>query len=170
MCFALAGIALAAVACSSNPEASSKASQSHSAITTTTLPATTKTTTATTATPLTTVAPPITPLVVVCSGPPLYKPTTLRWCTPVCTNYVRNITWTSWTATFAIGNGTLITNDCAHGTLTAQRFTVSLSNPKTVSYCTGSGAPASGFLFTATDIWDSPLPNVTPPCPSASSG
>ena len=80
MCLALAGIALAAVACSSNPGASSKASQAHSTTTTTTttrLPATSTTTTATTATPPTTVAP-ITPLVVVCSGPPLYKPTTLQ--------------------------------------------------------------------------------------------
>ena len=168
ICFALAGIALAAVACSSNPEAPSKASQAHSTTTTVILPAST-TTTATIA-PLTTVAPPPTPLVVVCSGPPLYKPTTLYWCTPLCSNYVRNIRWTSWTATSATGNGTLIRDDCAHGTLTAQRFTVSLSNPQHVSYCAGSGAPASGLLYTATNIWNSPLPNVTPPCPSASSG
>ena len=160
MCFALVGIALAAVSCSSNPEVSSKASQSHST-TTTALPATTTTTTP----PPTTAAPPPTPLVVVCSGPPLFKPTTLHWCTPLCSNYVRNISWTSWTANFATGNGTLITDDCAHGTLTAQRYTVSLSNPQEVSYCTGSGAPATGLLFTATDIWDSPLPDVTPPCP-----
>ncbi len=80
------------------------------------------TTTTFTAPPPTTAALPITPLVVVCSGPPLYKPTTLRWCTPLCSNYVRNITWTSWTPNVAIGNGTLITNDCAHGTLTAQRL------------------------------------------------
>jgi hypothetical protein len=130
--------------------------------TNTTLPATTTTTTATSPT---TAAPPPTPLVVVCSGPPAYKPTILRWCTPLCSNYVINISWTSWTANFAAGNGTLITNDCAEGTLTAQRYTVSLSNPQSVSYCTGSGAPASGFLFTATDIWDSPLPYITPPCP-----
>src|ERR1700722_7302717 len=167
MCFALAGIALAAVACSSNPEAPSKASQSHSTTTTTSPPATTTTITAP---PPTTAAPPPTPLIVVCSGPPLYKPTTLRWCTPLCSNYVRNISWTSWTPNFAIGKGTLITNDCATGTLTAQRYTVSLSNPQNVSYCTGSGAPASGLLFTATDIWDSPLPDVTPPCPSTSNG
>ena len=158
---ALAGIALAAVACSSNPEASSNAPPSHSTTTITTLPAATTTTTAS---PPTTAALPPTPLVVVCSGPPLFKPTTLRWCTPLCSNYVRNISWTSWTATFAIGNGTLITNDCAHGTLTAQRYTVSLSNPQSVSYCTASGAPATGLLFTATDIWDSPLPDVSPPC------
>ena len=166
MCFALAGIALAAVACSSNPEASSTASQSHSTTTTTSPPATTTTITAP---PPTTAAPP-TPLIVVCSGPPLYKPTTLRWCTPLCSNYVRNITWTSWTPNVAIGNGTLITNDCAHGTLTAQRYTVSLSNPQYVSYCTGSGSTASGLLFTATDIWDSPLPDVSPPCPGVSNG
>jgi hypothetical protein len=130
--------------------------------TTTTLPATTTTT----ASPPTTAAPPPTPLVLVCSGQPAYKPTILRWCTPLCSNYVINISWTSWTANFATGNGTLITNDCAKGTLTAQRYTVSLSNPQNVSYCTGSaGTPASGRLFTATDIWDSPLPNVTPPCP-----
>jgi hypothetical protein len=166
MCFALAGIALVAVACSSNPESSSKASQSHSTTTTTALPGTTTTTTAP---PPTTAAPP-TPLVVVCSGPPVYKPTTLHSCTPLCSNYVRNISWTSWTPNFAIGNGTLIINDCAHGTLTAQRYTVTLSNPQNVSYCTGSGAPASGLLFTTTDIWDSPLPGVTPPCPSTSNG
>ena len=160
MAFALAGIALAAVACSSNPEALSNAPPKHSTTTITTLPATTTTTTSS---PSTTAAPP-TPLVVVCSGPPLFKPTTLRWCTPLCSNYVRNILWTSWTANFAIGNGTLITNDCAHGTLTAQRYTVSLSNPQSVSYCTASGAPATGLLFTATDIWDSPLPDLTPPC------
>jgi hypothetical protein len=165
MCFALVGIALAAVSCSSNPEVSSKASQSHST-TTTALPATTTTTTP----PPTTAAPPPTPLVVVCSGPPVYKPTTLHWCTPLCSNYVRNITWTSWTPNVAIGKGTLITNDCAKGTLTAQRYTVTLSNPQNVSYCTGSGAPATGLLFTATDIWDSPLPDVTPPCPSTSNG
>jgi hypothetical protein len=166
MCFALAGIALAAVACSSNPEAPSKASQSHSTTTTTSPPATTTTITAP---PPTTAAPP-TPLIVVCSGPPLYKPTTLRWCTPLCSNYVRNITWISWTPNVAIGKGTLITNDCAHSTLTAQRYTVTLSNPQNVSYCTGSGTTASGFLFTATDIWDSPLPDVTPPCPSVTNG
>ena len=162
MCLALAGIALATVACSSNPGASSNAPPSRSTTTTTTLPATTTTTTAS---PPTTAAPPLTPLVVVCSGPPLFKPTTLHWCTPLCSNYVRNILWTSWTANSAVGNGTLITDDCAHGTLTAQRYTVSLSNPQEVSYCTGSGAPATGLLFTATDIWDSPLPDVTPPCP-----
>jgi hypothetical protein len=160
VCIALAGIALAAVACSSNPEASSKASQSHSTTTATTLPATTTTP----APPATTAAPSPTPLVVVCTGPPLYKPTTLRWCTPLCSNYVRNITWTSWTPNVAIGNGTLITNDCAHGTLTAERYTVSLSNPQNVSYCTGSGTTASGLLFTETDIWDSSLPDLTPPC------
>ena len=163
MCFALAGIALATVVCSSNPGSSSKASQSHSALTTTTLPATR--TTLGVPPPRTTAAPPITPLVVVCSGPPLYKPTTLHWCTPLCSDYVRNITWTSWTPNVAIGNGTLMTNDCAHGTLTAQRYTVSLSNPQNVTYCTGSGGTASGLLFTATDIWVSPLPDVTLPCP-----
>jgi hypothetical protein len=161
MYLALVGIAMAAVACSSNPQASSKVSQSHSTTTTTTLP---ETTTTTTVIPPTTAAPP-TPLVLVCSGPPAYKPTILRWCTPLCSNYVINISWTSWTADFATGNGTLITNDCAKGTLTAQRYTVSLSNPQNVSYCSGSETPTSGRLFTATDIWDSPLPNVTPPCP-----
>jgi hypothetical protein len=162
MCLALVGIAIAAVACSSNPETSSKASQSHSTTTTTTLPATTTTTTP----PSTTAATPTPlPLVLVCSGPPAYKPTILRWCTPLCSNYVINISWTSWTADFAAGNGTLITNDCAKGILTAQRYTVTLSNPQNVSYCAGSETPASGRLFTATDIWDSPLPNVAPPCP-----
>ena len=166
MCLALVGLAIAAVACSSSPEATSKASQSHSTTTTAKLPTTTPTTTAI----LPTTAVPSTPLVLVCLGLPAYKPTILRWCTPLCSNYVINISWTSWTASFAAGNGTLITNDCANGTLTAQRYTVTLSNPQNVLYCTGSETPASGRLFTATDIWDSPLPNVTPPCSLASNG
>ena len=49
------------------------------------------------------------------------------------TNIVSNITWTSWTATEAIGNGTWGYNNClpscAAGTVTSYPATVMLSNP-----------------------------------------
>jgi hypothetical protein len=117
--------------------------------------------------PPTTAAPPA-PLVLICSGSPMFEPSTLHWCTSLCSSYVTNISWTTWTASSATGLGTLMTNNgepnCAQGTVTAQPgFAVTLSNPQTVSYCSDSGT-ASGLLFTASDIWSFPIPDEGPPC------
>jgi len=38
------------------------------------------------------------PMVLVCSGTPEYEPATLSWCSSLCSSYMKNITWTSWTA------------------------------------------------------------------------
>lgn len=132
--------------------------------TTTTLP---PATTTTAPPPPTTAAPP-TPLVLICSGSPMYEPSTLHWCTSLCSSYVTNISWTTWTANSATGLGTLMTNNgepnCAQGTVTAHPgYAVTLSNPETVSYCSDSGT-ASGLLFTASDIWNFPIPEEGPPC------
>ena len=148
--------------------ASSSTHKKHALIVATTPTTTLQPTTTTTAPPPPTTAAPPTPLVLICSGPPMYEPSILHWCTSLCSSYVTNISWTTWTASSATGLGTLMTNNgepnCAQGTVTAQPgYAVTLSNPETVSYCSDSGA-ASGLLFTASDIWNFPIPDEGPPC------
>jgi hypothetical protein len=98
--------------------------------------------TATTPTPTTSVAPPATATTTAGSTPlftagctsGLYEPRQIRWCTSLCSSYMTNITWTSWTRSSATGYGTWMTNDgtpdCARGTWTAHYdYPVSLSVP-----------------------------------------
>jgi serine/threonine protein kinase len=64
----------------------------------------------------------------------LYQPRQIHWCTSLCSSYMTNITWTSWTRSSATGHGTWLTNDgipdCARGTWTAHYdYPVSLSVP-----------------------------------------
>ena len=148
--------------------ASSATHKKHVLIVATTTTTTLPPATTTTAPPPPTTAAPPTPLVLICSGSPMYEPSTLHWCTSLCSSYVTNISWTTWTASSATGLGTLMTNNgepnCAQGTVTAQPgYAVTLSNPETVSYCSDSGT-ASGLLFTASDIWNFPIPEEGPPC------
>jgi hypothetical protein len=113
---------------------------------------------------------PLTPLLVVCSGNPLYKPTSMSWCSSACSSYLAEITWSSWTTTAAVGQGTLLTNngipDCGQGTWTSQPgYTVTLGSPHTVPYCTNGHFSFSALLFTATNLWgNATLPDITPPC------
>jgi len=84
----------------------------------------------------------------------------------MCSSYAKNISWSSWTSVAALGSGTLMTNDgvpnCGQGTWTAHPgYQVTLSNPKTVAYCAGSTS-ATGLLFTQTDVWDFPIPDIAP--------
>lgn len=65
---------------------------------------TTTTTTATTAT-----APLPLPMVTDCGAAPVRKPTTLHWCTSLCSSYMTNITWTTWGPLSATGVGTFVT-------------------------------------------------------------
>ena len=60
--------------------------------------------------PPTTAAPPAR-LVLICSGSPMFEPSILHWCTSLCSSYVTNISWTTWTASSATGLGTLMTNN-----------------------------------------------------------
>ena len=148
--------------------ASSATHKKHVLIVATTTTTTLQATTSTTAPPPPTTSAPPTPLVLICSGSPMYEPSTLHWCTSLCSSYVTNISWTTWTASSATGRGTLMTNNgepnCAQGTVTAQPgYAVTLGNPETVSYCSASGT-ASGLLFTASDIWNFPIPDEGPPC------
>jgi hypothetical protein len=90
-----------------------------------------ETTTAST-TPATTPPGPI-PLFTTC-GPAAYEPSQIYWCTSLCSGYMTNITWTSWTTNSATGYGTWITNDgkpdCQQGTRTAHHnYPVLLSDP-----------------------------------------
>ncbi len=145
-----------------HPNSTTSTTSTHPSTTTTAAPATTVASTTT--------APPVVPMALVCEGTPMYEPSSLHWCTSLCSSYVDNISWTSWTPQSASGTGTLMTNsgipNCSQGTWTAQPgFQVALSNPSTVAYCSGPGSPATGFLFTATNIWNFPLPDITPPCP-----
>ena len=170
---AIAAIAVAAIVAfgghSTTPTAASSAShKKHVLIVATTTSTTLQPTTTTTAPPPPTTAAPPTPLVLICSGSPMYEPSILHWCTSLCSSYVTNISWTTWTPSSATGMGTLMTNNgepnCAQGTVTAQPgYAVTLSNPETVSYCSDSGT-ASGLLFTASDIWNFPIPDEGPPC------
>jgi hypothetical protein len=172
---AIGAIAVAAIVVfgghSTTPTTTATSSATHNKhvliVATTTTTALRPTTTTTAPPPPTTAAPP-TPLVLICSGPPMYEPSVLHWCTSLCSSYVTNISWTTWTASSATGLGTLMTNNgepnCAQGTVTAEPgYAVTLSNPETVSYCSQSGT-ASGLLFTASDIWNFPLPDEGPPC------
>jgi len=110
------------------------------------------------------------PHVLVCSpGSPAYEPTSIRWCTSYCSSYVDHIAWTSWTEQSASGLGTLMTDNgipsCASGTWTSNRgYHVTLSDPKAVSYCTESDAKASAILFTSTDVYRYPIPEVLAQC------
>jgi hypothetical protein len=88
----------------------------------------------------------------------------------LCSDYIEDVTWSSWTADSAVGVGTLMSNngipDCGDGTWSAQSdYTVTLSDPQMVSYCTDTGE-ASGLLYTSTNLWgNATLPDITPPCP-----
>ena len=162
-----------AIGLSVNSPSSSPAKSAGSSTTTTAAHVATTTTiaptTTTAAAPTTTTAPPV-PLVMVCTGTPMYKPTTMNWCTSLCSDSIQGVTWSSWTATSASGTGTLITNDglpnCAQGTLTAHSgYTVTLSSPQTVPYCSNTGQ-ASALLYTSTNLWsNATIPAITPPCP-----
>jgi hypothetical protein len=110
------------------------------------------------------------PRVLVYIGTPQYKPTGLYWYASLCSSYVKNLTWTSWTANSATAIGTLMTNDgvpnCAQGTWTAHGdYPVSLSRPQEISYCSGK-VLATANLYTYTNLWGgSKLPQYVPPCP-----
>jgi hypothetical protein len=170
---AIAAIAVAAIVVfgghsTTTTAASSATHKKHVLIVATTTTTTVQPTTTTTAPPPPTTAAPPTPLVLICSGSPMYEPSILHWCTSLCSSYVTNISWTTWTASSATGLGTLMTNNgepnCAQGTVTAQPgYAVTLGHPETVSYCSDSGT-ASGLLFTASDIWNFPIPDEGPPC------
>jgi hypothetical protein len=172
---AIAAIAVAAIVVfgghSTTPTTTATSSATHKKhvlIVATTTTTTLQATTSTTAPPPPTTSAPPTPLVLICSGSPMYEPSVLHWCTSLCSSYVTNISWTTWTASSATGLGTLMTNNgepnCAQGTVTAQSgYAVTLGNPETVSYCSASGT-ASGLLFTASDIWNFPIPDEGPPC------
>jgi hypothetical protein len=139
-------------------------SSSSSKVTTTTMsPIIQSTTTAASTAP----SQPV-PLVLVCSGTPEFEPSTLHWCSSLCSSYLQRITWTSWTATSATGTGVYMTNDgvpdCMQGTWTAHPgYSVTLNNPADTSYCSDSGQ-AVGLLFTNSSIYGGPLPGVKPPC------
>ena len=126
--------------------------------------------TTTSAPPTTTTTAPV-PLVLVCSGSPAYKPTTMNFaCQSACSSYVQAITWTSWTATSAVGTGTLMVNngvpDCLHGTWTSQtNYPVTLQTPLTVDYCSGTGTQSAALLFTSMNLGNNTsLPEMRPPC------
>jgi hypothetical protein len=95
----------------------------------------------------------------------------MHWCTSLCSSYVTGVVWSAWGPSGATGIGTLMTNngmpDCADGTWTAQPgYAVTLSNPAITNYCSDSGATASAYLFTYANVWDSQIPDITPPCPN----
>ena len=109
------------------------------------------------------------PRVLMCSGSPSVKPSSLHWCSSGCSTYLRSIRWTSWTARGARGVAVRMTNNgvpsCGQGTWTAHPgFEVTLSAPKVVHYCDGTAA-RSGLLFTKSS-YSSPyvIPFFKPPC------
>ena len=110
------------------------------------------------------------PQVLVCSGnAPALRPSSLHWCTSLCSSYVTAIHWQHWTAHGATGVGVRMTNngvpDCAHGTWTAHPgYRVTLSHPAVVSYCAG-GQPAKALLFTSASMFKGVRLPVPVPCP-----
>ena len=106
------------------------------------------------------------PKVLVCSGSPSYKPSGMGWCASLCSTYVEDLDWNSWTAESASATGTLVTNNgvpnCADGTRSYEsNFSVILDNPKEVKYCGPSGL-SSGLLFTSTNLWGESRPGSLP--------
>jgi hypothetical protein len=99
------------------------------------------------------------PRVIVCAGTPVTRPSTMHWCTSLCSSYMTGIVWKSWTADGATGVGTLMTNDgvpnCAQGTWTKHPSSVVILGNATVkAYCSDSGQRATALLFTSTNLWD----------------
>jgi len=98
------------------------------------------------------------PRVMVCAGTPVTKPSKMAWCTSMCSPYMTNITWKSWTADGATGVGTLHTNDgvpnCAQGTWTSHPGSpVILGNAVEAPYCSESMQRETALLFTSTNLW-----------------
>src|SRR5271165_7020760 len=100
----------------------------------------------------------------------MYEPTTLHWCTSACSSSVQGITWSSWTATSAVGVGTLWVNNgipnCLQGTWTEQTgYGVTLSAPLSISYC-GDNGEARALLCALPNLWgNTSIPFFMPPCP-----
>lgn len=141
--------------------------------TTTTAPTTTvvptTTTPTTVAVPATQASQSATPELVICSGTPVYEPTSMGWCSSMCSSYLTNISWSSWGQEQADGVGTWMTNNgipnCAQGTWTSHPdWAVTLSQPATVSYCDTTGEQTT-VLFTETNLWGgTAMPVFKPPC------
>lgn len=98
------------------------------------------------------------PRVIVCAGTPVTRPSTMHWCTSMCSSYMTSIVWKSWTADGATGVGTLMTNDgvpnCGQGTWTKHPGSVViLGNASTKAYCSDNGQRATALLFTSTNLW-----------------
>lgn len=109
------------------------------------------------------------PGLVICSGTPVIRPTTMHWCSSACSSYMAGIVWKSWAIDGATGVGTLMTNDgvpnCGQGTWTKHPGSiVILGNARVVKYCAfvnyanGSHRDATALLFTASNLYPVPLP------------
>lgn len=99
------------------------------------------------------------PRVLVCAGTPVTRPTTMHWCSSMCSSYMTGILWKSWSADGANGVGTLMTNDgvpnCGQGTWTKHPGSVViLGNAHVTEYCSDTGGRAKALLFTVTNLWD----------------
>ena len=99
-----------------------------------------------------------------------YKPTSLYWCTSLCSDYITNLHWTTWTLQSATAIGTLMTRtdypNCAQGKLTQHHgYLVVLGVPKRVTYCVGKH-DVTRLLFTQSNLWGQQysLPSVST-CP-----
>jgi hypothetical protein len=104
------------------------------------------------------------PRLVICSGIPVARPTTMHWCSSACSSYMTGIVWKSWAVDGATGVGTLMTNDgvpnCGQGTWTKHPGSiVILGNAHIMKYCAfinyvnGSHGSATALLFTMTNLW-----------------
>lgn len=130
---------------------------------------------------------PALPMVTNCGGAPVRKPTSLHWCSSMCSSYMTNIVWKTWGPLSATGVGTWVsktsiarpgqtpiaTSATGRGTVSCETSTpihhpdtqVGLFDPQNVTVCpTGVSSARRVLVFTSSSgLWGTtPATESTP--------